>query len=69
VAWYAAACREANILFPVIPLLIITSTPFGAATLIGATMLLSAWLPCFAPIEQEHSRFLGTETDNEDQDL
>ena len=35
-ASYAAACREATILFPVIPLLIITSTPFGAATLIGA---------------------------------
>jgi hypothetical protein len=60
---------EANIPFPVIPLLLITSSPFGAATLIGAVMFFSAWLPYLDPGEREHNPYLRSETDNEGRDL
>jgi len=56
---------EANIPFPVIPLLIITSTAVGTATLIGTVLFLSAWSPLFYLSEREHS-LLRSEKDDED---
>jgi len=51
------------------PLLIMTSTPLGAAALIGTVWFIATWSPYFDTIKHEHKPYRRSEIDDEEWEL
>ena len=67
--WYAPPqliIGEANIFFPLMSLLIITSTPVGSAALIGTVWFISTWSFFVDTSKREDKPHLRSKTDDEE---